>query len=186
MSVLKSFDRFRLLCAHRRGQLGVEGLNKRVEELLGSKFARMGFSTRGLFYAGRPVIVRQNDYSIGLFNGDVGLVVPRTLPDGTAGLQVVFPDADQGVRYVAPARLPEHSTIYAMTIHSSQGSEFEHAMVVLPNQISKVVSRELIYTGVTRAAKRMTMVGSKVVLEQALTTKLQRASGLKKILWEAE
>ena len=112
-----------------------------MEELLGSKFARMGFSTRGLSSAGRPVIVRQNDYSIGLFNGDVGLVVPRTLPDGTAGLQVVFPDADQGVRYVAPARLPEHSTVYAMTIHSSQGSEFEHAMVVLPNQISKVVSR---------------------------------------------
>ena len=65
----------------------------------------------------------------------------HTLPDGTAGLQVVFPDADQGVRYVAPARLPEHSTVYAMTIHSSQGSEFGHAMVVLPNQISKVVSR---------------------------------------------
>ena len=186
MGVLKSFDKFRLLSAHRRGQLGVEGLNKRVEELLGARFAKIGFSTRGKFYAGRPVIVRQNDYSIGLFNGDVGLVVPRTLPDGTAGLQVVFPDADEGVRYIAPARLPEHETVYAMTIHSSQGSEFEHAMVVLPTRASRVVSRELIYTGVTRAAKRMTMVGSRAVLEQALQAKLQRASGLRKILWEAE
>lgn len=184
LELIKRFDKFRLLAAHRRGQLGVAGLNQRVEKLLGSHFGKLGFKPRGQFYAGRPVIVRQNDYSLGLFNGDVGLVVPRRLPDGSPGLQVVFPGVDGGARYVAPTRLPQHDTVFAMTIHSSQGSEFEHVMVVLPAESSTVLSRELIYTAVTRAAKRMTMVGSRAVLETALMTRLERASGLRELLWQ--
>lgn len=189
LDVLRLFDKFRVLCAHRGGRHGVAGLNRRIVELLarqevdetdaapaGHRCLRLPhFRPEGEFWVGRPVIVERNDYAVGLFNGDVGVVVKN---DGER--QVVFPHGS-GVRYVVPARLPEHQTVFAMTIHKSQGSEFDHAMVVLPDKASPVLTRELIYTAVTRARRKVTLVCDEEmkVLRQALAKKVQRASGLR-------
>jgi len=193
LDVLRLFDRFRVLCAHRGGRHGVAGLNRSIVELLarkepgkteagqaeqtGSGLAH--FRPEGEFWVGRPVIIERNDYAVGLFNGDVGVVVKN---DGER--QVAFPDGS-GVRYVSPARLPEHQTVFAMTIHKSQGSEFDHAMVVLPDKVSPVLTRELIYTAVTRARCKVTLVCDEnlEVLRRALATTAQRASGLRAEVW---
>ncbi len=194
VDVLRLFDRFRVLCAHRAGRLGVAGINRVVVDLLSGRTAAgsadtarhrarprlAGFSPVGEFWVGRPVLIVRNDYVVRLFNGDVGIVVP----DDGGALQVAFPDAD-GVRYVAPARLPEHQTVFAMTIHKSQGSEFDHAMVVLPERASAVLTRELIYTGVTRARHRVTLLcdGARSVLLAGLAATVRRASGLRAEVW---
>jgi len=180
--VLQSFDTFRVLCAHRRGELGVEGINESAARLLESR-GPQGFSTHTPYYLGRPILVRANDYAIGRYNRDIGLVVTRREGVARPQRQVCFPSADGGVEYLTTARLPEHQTVYAMTIHSSQGSEFSHAMVVLPSQPSPILTRDLIYTGVTRAAKQMTLVGDRSLLEPALATPVRRASGLRAKIW---
>jgi len=170
--VLAAFDGFRVLCAHRRGPWGVEDLNERVRALLA---ARTGLvPARGTHYEGCPVLVTENDYTVRRFNGDVGVTVRG--PEGR--LQVAFPEAGGGVTCLAPARLPPHEVVFAMTIHKSQGSEVGHAMVVLPARPSPILTCELVYTGVTRARHRMTMVGDPAILEHALTRRIARASGL--------
>ncbi len=177
-AVLKAFDTFRVLCAHRRGALGVAGVNKETVHLL--EVARIrGFRVRGVFWPGMPVLVRRNDYVVGRFNGDVGVVVK----DADGELTVAFPGEDDRVEYLAPSRLPEHQMVFAMTIHKSQGSEFEHAMVVLPGRPSPILTRELVYTGVTRAKLRMTMLGDPELLGAALKRTVRRASGLREELW---
>jgi exodeoxyribonuclease V alpha subunit len=173
--VLRLFDRFRILCAHRNGRTGVVGMNRAVLDLL---CRQGGLSTRGEYFVGRPVLITRNDYVVQLFNGDIGLVVT----DADGERSVVFP-VPEGTRYVAPARLPDHQTVFAMTIHKSQGSEFLHAMVVLPEEPSPILTRELIYTGVTRAQKRMTLVGSADLLIAGLSQSVRRASGLEKEIW---
>jgi exodeoxyribonuclease V alpha subunit len=176
-AVLKDFDRFRVLCAHRRGPLGVAGVNQETVRLL--EAGVRGFRPRGAFWSGRPVIVRRNDYVAGRFNGDIGVVVK----DVDGELTVAFPGEGGGIQYLAPSRLPEHQMVFAMTIHKSQGSEFSHAMVVLPSRSSPILTRELIYTGVTRAKDRMTLLGDAELLGEALSKTVQRASGLRAELW---
>jgi len=173
--MLAAFDGFRLLCAHRRGRLGVSGLVALTEQLI-ARTVR-GFSPRGEVYLGRPVLVTRNDYSVGRYNGDVGLLVNR---DGRR--MAVFPDAERGVRYLSPARLPPHETVFAMTIHKSQGSEFTHSMVVLPPTAGPLLTRELVYTGVTRAKKRLTVAGTPEVWTAAVSRRVARASGLSALL----
>jgi exodeoxyribonuclease V alpha subunit len=175
--VLRALDSFRVLCAHRAGLSGAAGVNRLVPELLA---AHAGIDTRGELWVGRPVLVTRNDPAVQLFNGDLGVVVRDA--DGAAS--VVFP-MPGGVRYVAPARLPEHQTAFAMTVHRSQGSELGHAMVVLPAKPSPILTRELVYTAVTRARERMTLVGSVEVLVEALARSVRRASGLEAKLWGA-
>jgi exodeoxyribonuclease V alpha subunit len=169
--LLDGFDQFRLLCAHRRGRLGVQGLVTLTESLLGRSLR--GFKPRGPTYIGRPVLITRNDYSVRRYNGDVGLIVER---DGQP--VAVFPDAANGVAYLSPARLPPHETVFAMTIHKSQGSEFDHAAVVLPSRPGPILTRELIYTGITRAKKRLTVVGTAEVWDQGIEREVARASGL--------
>jgi exodeoxyribonuclease V alpha subunit len=176
-AVLQDLDGFRVLCAHRRGPLGVAGVNQETVRLL--EAGVRGFRPRGPFWPGLPVLVRRNDYVVGRFNGDIGVVV--TNADGE--LTVAFPGEGGGIEYLAPSRLPEHQMVFAMTIHKSQGSEFRHAMVVLPNRPSPILTRELIYTGVTRARDRMTLLGDTELLGEALTRTVQRASGLRAELW---
>lgn len=178
-AVLAAFDRFRILCAHGRGRLGVSGINERVEALL----RRAGYlRERGRFFEGRPILIRRNDYTVHRYNGDIGLVVRMRRGDHAGRRVVVFPGID-GVEYLAPSRLPEHETVFGMTIHKSQGSEYEHVMVVLPQQTSRICTRELVYTGVTRARLRMTMVAEHGVLVDALERRVRRASGLSQALW---
>jgi exodeoxyribonuclease V alpha subunit len=173
---LDALDALRVLCAHRRGPLGVEVLNPAIERWLAD--AVTGFTVDRTWYTGRPVIVTENDYGLRLFNGDVGVVVERE------GRRVVaFRKQGGGVRELSPARLPPCETVFAMSIHKSQGSQFEHAIVVLPAERSRIVTRELVYTGVTRARERVSVVAREEVLREAIDTPVRRASGLRDQLW---
>jgi len=175
---LRRLDQFRLLCAHRRGPRGIEMMNPVVEEVLteAGKIAAEGSA-----YVGRPILVTENDYQLNLFNGDVGLVAAAE----TAGQRVVLFEGEGGrVRALAPSRLPAHETAYAMSIHKSQGSEFERVAVILPLEPSPVLSRELLYTAVTRARSAVTVHGSREIIEQTIARRIERASGLREALWE--
>ncbi|WP_233869876.1 exodeoxyribonuclease V subunit alpha [Paraburkholderia adhaesiva] len=178
--VLKAHGEFQLLCALRRGPWGVEGLNRRVARLLHEENL---IDPRGDWYAGRPVLVTHNDYELGLMNGDIGIALELPVRDGEPPvLRVAFPAADGtgGVKWVSPSRLQGVETVFALTVHKSQGSEFTHAALVLPNTYSPVLTRELVYTGITRARAYFTLVlpEGRPVLERAVKAKVQRASGL--------
>lgn len=161
--VLDAFDTFQVLCALRRGPWGVEGLNQRIEQWL---FADQ---LPALWYEGRPVMITRNDYNLGLMNGDVGI----TLKDSTGKLRVAFPSENSGdtvnIRWVSPMRLPDVETAFAITVHKSQGSEFNHVALVLPETKTPVLTRELIYTGITRAKDNFTLMESRAeIFNQAI------------------
>jgi exodeoxyribonuclease V alpha subunit len=162
----KHLDSVRVLCAHRRGPAGVARWNAMVESWLGDV---RPFSD----YAGRPVMVTENDASRRLFNGDIGVVVDR---DGA--LEVVLPDGD-GVRAVPRVHLGRVETVHALTIHKSQGSEFDRVIVVLPSADSLLATRELLYTAITRARSSVTLIGSLDTVLAALARPTRRASGLR-------
>lgn len=178
-AALSAYARFQLLCATRHGEAGVDKQNERIAQ---------GLLDRGLidavsgWYEGRPVMVTRNDYALGLMNGDVGVTL--WVPDGQGGmaLRVVFAVMDeQGgerVRFVVPSRLSAVDTVYAMTVHKSQGSEFEHTALALPPDPSPVLTRELVYTGVTRARSSFTLLAAPDILGYAVSRKTRRASGL--------
>jgi exodeoxyribonuclease V alpha subunit len=178
--VLKAHGEFQLLCALRRGPWGVEGLNKRVGRLLQEEGL---IAARGEWYPGRPVLVTRNDYELGLMNGDIGITLelPGTTPESPV-LRVAFPAGDGagGIKWVLPSRLQAVETVLALTVHKSQGSEFMHAALVLPDTFSPILTRELVYTGITRARAFLTLAvpEGKPVLDQAVCAKVQRASGL--------
>ncbi len=168
---LEAFQGFRILCAHRRGEAGVEQLNPAIENAL----AGAGLCPRGRkWYRGRPVMVTRNEHGLRLYNGDVGL----TWPDREGVLLVHFPDGQGGFRTFPPTRLPEFETVYAMTVHKSQGSEFGRVVLVLPQEASAILTRELLYTGVTRARRAVTVLGGQEVIAHAVATPVTRGSGL--------
>lgn len=175
-AVTRAFDSFRVLCAVRDGMRGVYALNQQCEQAMRAAVAGLPPVSGGTraWYPGRPVIVLRNDYVVKLFNGDVGI----TLPDEHGNLQVYFPGPDKMFRAVAPARLPEHETAFAITVHKSQGAEFDRVAVVLPEQRSAVVTRELLYTASTRARKQVAVCASAAVLERAVLSRTRRHSGL--------
>jgi exodeoxyribonuclease V alpha subunit len=181
-AVLNAFGRFQLLAAVRKGRWGVEGLNEKTAKILFR--AGLTRATDG-WYPGRPVLVTRNDYSLELMNGDVGIVLPVT-DDRSAGqkvLKVVFPMAGGALKKVLPSRLSDIETVYAMTVHKSQGSEFEHTAMVLPDAMNPVLTRELVYTGITRASDWFTLVSPHMdLLEQAVLRRTHRASGLGELL----
>lgn len=176
--MLAAFDRFRVLCAHRSGPFGTAALNRYIEALL---HAARRIETRHAWYPGRPVMITRNDYQLRLFNGDVGITLPAAEAGGRP--RVYFPTADGGVRGLPPFRLPAHDTVYAMTVHKSQGSEFDEVVLVLPDDHSPVLTRELLYTGLTRARSRTTVCGSEEAVRAAVARRLQRSSGLREALW---
>ncbi len=175
----EAFARFRVLCAVREGPQGVQALNeavtnhaRKVLAALPERLRREGGASP--WFAGRPVMVLANDYTMQLFNGDIGL----TLPDPDGVLQVYFPKAGGGWRAVAPVRLPVHETAFAMTVHKSQGSEFESVLLALPAAEAKVLTRELVYTGVTRASQRVALLAGETVLRAAIGRGTERRTGL--------
>ncbi|MBY0454430.1 MAG: exodeoxyribonuclease V subunit alpha [Burkholderiaceae bacterium] len=190
-NVLAAFERFRLLCAVREGEWGAAGLNRAVQSAL--RVAGW-LNPRGEWYAGRPVMVTRNDPALGVFNGDIGIALP-SLPRTAAaadvqdrdaasgiGLRVYFADGPQ-VRSVGVGRLAHVETAFAMTVHKSQGSEFEHTVLVLPPHAGAILSRELVYTGITRARQAFTLVSAQPgLLSAALQRPTQRASGLHGLL----
>jgi exodeoxyribonuclease V alpha subunit len=178
LAQLRALEKFRVLCAHRRGPTGVEQVNQQIEEALAdADLIRPNSQT----YIGRPVMVTRNDYQVELFNGDVGIVVDD--PERSAGKLVLFQGSQDTVRRLSPSRLPPHETVYAMSVHKSQGSEFDEVAVLLPQQVSPVVSRELLYTAVTRARRSVTVHATRELIEHAITHRIERASGLRDLLW---
>ena len=181
--VLQAFDQFRLLCAVREGEWGASGLNQAVQAAL-QRDKRL--SVRGEWYIGRPVMVTRNDPALGVFNGDIGITLPAAVvPDGADAsqrLRVYFADGPQ-LRSVGVGRLAHVDTAFAMTVHKSQGSEFELTVLVLPAHAGPVLSRELVYTGITRARKAFTLVAAQPgLLATAVQQRTQRASGLQSLL----
>ncbi|MFY1029465.1 exodeoxyribonuclease V subunit alpha [Pseudomonas asiatica] len=177
-SVLSAFDEFRLLCALRRGPWGVEGLNQRVAAELHRCELLAG--EQG-WYEGRPVLVTRNDYSLNLMNGDIGITLWVPGPNAERALRVAFPrnDGNGGVRFVMPSRLVEVETVFAMTVHKSQGSEFNHTALVLPDALNPVLTKELLYTAITRAKQWFSLIeASPGVFEGAVSRNVQRTSGL--------
>ena len=178
-AITEAFGRFRVLCALRDGPRGVTALNAAMTRRFRTALNLPGLAEgagASPWFPGRPVLVLNNDYVLRLFNGDIGIA----LPDANGELLVHFPDATVpgGFRAIAPVRLPRHETAFAMTVHKSQGSEFDGVLVMLPEQRSRVLTRELLYTAITRARRRVTLVADAPVLEQAIATATARHSGL--------
>ncbi len=177
-SVLDGFDRFRVLCAVRRGDWGVEQVNVAIEEALTARGHVAGGSD---WYEGRPVLVTRNDASLGVFNGDIGIALGSSRG---AGLRVYFTDGPR-LRSIGVAHLAHVETAWAMTVHKAQGSEFDHAVLVLPADRSAVTTRELVYTGVTRARSAFTLVSSRgEALADAIGRTTRRSSGLQGFIRE--
>lgn len=179
--ILDLHGRFQVLCALRQGPWGASGLNQRVErDLQGAGLIQSG----PLWYSGRPVLVVRNHYDLGLSNGDIGvaLEVPDPQTPTRTLIRVAFPrvDGSSGVRWVLPSRLPEVETVFALTVHKSQGSEFDRVVLVLPEQSSPILTRELLYTGMTRARSSLIVAsaGSQSVFDDAVRAQVRRASGL--------
>jgi exodeoxyribonuclease V alpha subunit len=164
-----AFNAFRALCAQREGAWGVAGINEALEARIKR---RSQVPSRERWYVGRPVMVRQNDYALGLFNGDIGICLHTEY-----GLRVFF-EGEDGYRPFAPARLPSHDSAFAMTVHKSQGSEFSEVLLVLPEQPSPLLTRSLFYTGITRAKHKVEIWALPPRLGEAVATRAERAAGL--------
>ena len=180
LPLFDALNRFRILCATRSGPRGVDQVNATMAAQV-RRAAGVTLAVGAQWFAGRPVMVTRNDYALGLFNGDIGIA----LPGASGALRVYFRTGDGGLRAVSPAALPPHDTAFALTVHKSQGSEFEHAVLMLPSAFSRVLSRELVYTAITRARERVEVIGARSVLAQAIATPTQRDSGLAARIAEA-
>jgi exodeoxyribonuclease V alpha subunit len=168
---LDALGSFRILCAHRRGPYGVSTWTARMEGWLEAELE--GFSAQDRWYVGRPLLVFENDYELGLNNGDTGVVV-RAAGDRVVA---VFDRGGDTISY-SPNRLGAVDTVYAMTIHKSQGSQFDAAAVLLPDPGSRILTRELLYTAATRARRRLIVVGPEASIRAAVGRPVARASGL--------
>ncbi|HEY1733910.1 MAG TPA: exodeoxyribonuclease V subunit alpha, partial [Acidimicrobiales bacterium] len=174
---LDALGTVRILCAHRRGPQSVASWTARAEGWLAA--AIDGYGTGGRWYLGRPLLVTHNDYSLNLSNGDVGVVVDI----GSHRVAAAFERAGE-IALVAPTRLEAVETVHAMTIHKSQGSQFDTVAVVLPDAESRLATRELLYTAVTRARRHVHIIGDEAAIRAALGRRLARASGLRRRLWD--
>ncbi|WP_299572163.1 exodeoxyribonuclease V subunit alpha [uncultured Shewanella sp.] len=182
IDIIDSFNKFRVLCAMRSGEFGVDGINLAITNVLKQN---RWIKPSQEFYLGRPIIIQSNDYNLGLFNGDIGLILQDELKPER--LMAYFVKADGSLLKVQPARLPHHDSCFAMTVHKSQGSEFEKVAFVLPQKPSnaqwQLLTKELVYTAITRAKQHFICLGSPYVFEKACKQVTSRASGLAMRLW---
>ena len=172
------FNRFRILCALREGPHGIHYMNLLAEDALRNE--RL-IHRDSRWYPGRPVMITRNDYNLRLFNGDVGITLPD--PKLENELRVFFPSLDGPMRTFPPLRLPDHETVYAMTVHKSQGSEFEQVLLLMPDRNVPVLTRELVYTAITRAKEKVEVWGKEDVFKGAISRRIERISGLREALW---
>lgn len=175
--IYAAFCQFQVLCSNRYGQNGVNDINDKVEQKL---VRENKIQQSGTWYPGRPIMVTQNNTGMQLYNGDIGIC----LDDSLLTNQVFFLRSDGSVKKVMASRIPAHETVFAMTIHKSQGSEFEECVCVLPEKTNPVLSKELVYTAVTRAKKGLILFSSYSVFCQALQKKVVRTGGLLEKLGE--
>lgn len=179
---LAAFDAlsgFRILCALRKGPYGVAGLNGMAERIL-SDAGLINPSER--WYRGRPVLITGNDYNLDLFNGDTGVILPD--PEAGGDLRAFFLSPSGSIRRLHPARLPAHETVFAMTVHKSQGSEFDRILLIFPDRSNPILTRELIYTGATRAREAVEIWGIPSVFLDSIHRQVERRSGLRDAIWE--
>ena len=175
---LEKFNNFRVLCAIKEGPFGVLSFNRIIQEIL--KEAGL-IETSGIWYNHRPVMITRNDYNLNLFNGDTGIA----RKDKEGRLRIYFPSSNgKDIRKFIPSLLPKHETVFAMTIHKSQGSEFNQVLIVLPERYNPVLTRELIYTGITRAKNTIEIIASKEIFKETVKKEIKRTSGLSEGLWE--
>ncbi|MFS8174149.1 exodeoxyribonuclease V subunit alpha [Vreelandella titanicae] len=186
--VLSAYSRFQLLCAVRKGPWGVEGLNLRIAKTLRSEKLLFGndHTLEKGWFEGRPVLVTQNDYGLKLMNGDIGITmaVPDPRTPGRTLLRVAFPtsDTENPIHWVLPSRLHAVETVFAMTVHKSQGSEFQHTALLLPQTPNPILTRELVYTGITRARDWLTLIEAKRgILNDAVAREVMRVSRLERM-----
>ena len=171
--VYQAFNRFQVLCSNKEGKNSVADINDRVVQ----KLAQQGrIQVAGLWYIGRPVLVTQNNPALHLYNGDIGLCLPDKSQNNR--LMVFFQRPDGSVKSYLPSRLAQCETVFAMTIHKSQGSEFEEVLIVLPDNINPVLTKELLYTAITRAKKTVKLVADKAVFTASIEQKVARVTGL--------
>jgi exodeoxyribonuclease V alpha subunit len=175
---IEALGAFRVLCAHRRGDHGVSAWTARIEERLATELD--GFGAEGDWYVGRPLLVTENDYGLGLYNGDTGVVIAS----GPGHVTAAF-ERHGRLLELSPTRLAAIDTVYAMTVHKSQGSQFDTAAVILPDARSQILTRELLYTAVTRARRELILAGTEEAIRAAVARPVARASGLRARLWGA-
>lgn len=180
-AALEQLKKFRVLSALRRGPFGVEVLNRNIEEIL--QKAELISKNVTSNYPGKPILISQNDYQLQLYNGDVGILLPDAeATEKPDQLWAWFIGKENMLRRFAPARLPQHEAAYAMTVHKSQGSEFDRVLFILPDRDAPVLSRELIYTGLTRARAQVELWWSEAVFIEAVARRAERNSGLRDLL----
>ena len=168
---VQSMGEFQLLCAHRKGQWGVDGLNQYIETWLSAHHLIAGNKP---LYHGKPVIITRNDYQLNLFNGDLGRLVKTE-----AGiLKALFVKSESELREISPSRLTAYQTAWALTVHQSQGSEFDHVILVMPEKASPVLSQALIYTAITQAKKSIQIISKNDILKQAISLRNSRQTGI--------
>ncbi len=174
------FNSFRVLCALRKGPFGVVTINAWIEQILEEQGMINPYKR---FYNNRPILIIQNDYNTGLFNGDIGLI----RKDNKSGnnLYAFFKDADGNFRKISPYTLPEHETVFSMTVHKSQGSEFDKVILILPDKPGSIITRELIYTGITRTKSNIQIISKESVFKHGISNYIKRTSGIYKALWES-
>jgi exodeoxyribonuclease V alpha subunit len=177
--LLGLFDQHRVLGALRMGPRGIETLNAEISRRIARRL-HLRLSPGSVWYPGRAIMVRGNDYALRVFNGDVGIALPAA-----GGYHVWFADSHGGVRAVAASRLPPHETAYCITVHKAQGSEYARISFVLPEATHVLLTRELVYTAITRATTSVSIYGSRSVLKQAAARSVRRLSGLDDRLREA-
>lgn len=176
--LFRAFNRFRVLCALRRGPFGVETLNTGLERWIGR---HSNLRNTGIWYPRRPILITRNDHHLRLYNGDIGIAFGDA--GGAGRIRVYFENPDGSFRNFHPLRLPDHETVFAMTVHKSQGSEFDWVHLVLPDRQSPVLTRELVYTGVTRGRRQVTVWGDREVFQAGVAARIERSSGLRDAFW---
>ncbi len=176
IDALAALGRFRMLCAHRRGPYGVSDWTSEVQSWLAADTADLDLDQRD--YVGRPVLVTENDYELGLYNGDTGVIV-----EGAGQRPSAVFERGRELLSFSPLRLGAVETVYAMTIHKSQGSQFDTVAVLLPAPSSRILTRELLYTAVTRARRELILVGTEETVRRAVERPVARASGLRERIW---
>lgn len=175
---IRAFDSFRILCPIRWGAYGVKQINRLVEKILQEE--ELIYVNRP-WYTGRPILITENNYELGLFNGDVGIIMSD--PESSGEVRAFFIGQNGEIRKFLPIRLPEHETVFAMTVHKSQGSEFDNVLFILPDTYVSVLTRELIYTAITRARNSIEIWGEMNIIEKGINQRIRRSSGLREALW---
>ncbi len=170
--IYTEFSRFQVLCSNRQGEQGVIEINHKVE----THFQQQNIiHISGQWYIGRPIMVMQNNAGMQLYNGDIGICLFDKV---SKRLAVYFLRSDGSVKKVLPSRVPKHETVFAMTIHKSQGSEFNDCLCVLPEVINPVLTKELIYTAITRAKTSLKIASNYAVFNQTIQKRVDRTGGL--------